>query len=507
VINSKSILGRYLFRIVTGVSSVVFVGALTIIVPRYLGPEAYGSIELLVSTISIIYTFLLLQAPQGFSYWVSMKSDHKSLRMAGVLMIGIYFATVSMLILIIIVLTSYLNVSEMLWPNINTECILLSATLVMLTNLFSLITSYYDAIGESIKIDKYKIALNILKIVALLLVLFLVGLDERSYLSSQAFSVIVVIVLCTGAHNYNNLFRFFNAALKVDKKVYKDIALFISTYCKPLIVMMVFASVSNYFDRWFLQVESGSLEQAYYAISEKTLYIASFITASMVAIMNREFAIAHESKDVERSKALFKKIRIVYSIVCVVISFISINSLDIVYIIGGGEYINAASCLSVYAFYPLHQTFGQLSAGYMIATGNGRLYSLVGILGIIVSFPMGIYLIGNNESVTYAANLGALGYAIKVVVLQLIVTNVQLYFNLKKINESYLEWVLFQIVVVSLTYLAAAGSAAIIGSGLQSNLDSINIISVLVQNFFLYAFILGALYVFAPKRCIDRLIF
>jgi hypothetical protein len=76
-------------------------------------------------------------------------------------------------------------------------------------------------------------------------------------------------------------------------------------------------------------------------------------------------------------------------------------------------------------FYPIHQTYGQLSSSIFYATGQTKLYSNIGIITILAGLPVTYLLIAPADKM--GLNAGATGLAIKMVLLNFISVNIQVF--------------------------------------------------------------------------------
>jgi hypothetical protein len=98
------------------------------------------------------------------------------------------------------------------------------------------------------------------------------------------------------------------------------------------------------------------------------------------------------------------------------------------------------------AFYPIYQTYGQLSGSVFYATGKTGLYSNIGIIFLIIGLPISYLLMAPHQY--FGFELGSVGLAIKMVLLAVLGINVQLWYNTKLLNLSFWEFLSHQIYTV-----------------------------------------------------------
>jgi O-antigen/teichoic acid export membrane protein len=118
--------------------------------------------------------------------------------------------------------------------------------------------------------------------------------------------------------------------------------------------------------------------------------------------------------------------------------FISFQSETVLSIFTDEKFKDTYLVLMIMAFYPIHQTYGQLSGSIFYATGQTRLMKNIGLvsmsIGMIISF---IFI--------YMFDLGAIGLAYKMIIGQFIGVNMQLYFNARFLKLKLRYFILHQV--------------------------------------------------------------
>jgi hypothetical protein len=74
---------------------------------------------------------------------------------------------------------------------------------------------------------------------------------------------------------------------------------------------------------------------------------------------------------------------------------------------------------------------------------------------MLISAPVSYFLLAPHDYLIPGLALGATGLAIKMLVIQFIGTNVQLYFNTKFLGISFKKWVTLQFKLIGIVYLLA----------------------------------------------------
>lgn len=183
----------------------------------------------------------------------------------------------------------------------------------------------------------------------------------------------------------------------------------------------------------------------------------------MTPIITREFSKSYEQKDLENMRKLFYRyIPMLYSIAAYFAVFISVQSENVLMIFTDEKFKDALLVLVIMAFYPIHQTYGQLSGSIFYATGQTRLMRNMAL----VTTPFGIIF---TFAFIYIFDLGAVGLAYKMILIQFIGVNIQLYFNAKLLDfdMKYFVWhqiysvVLFAILALIPTLLISFDSSLV----------------------------------------------
>jgi len=119
--------------------------------------------------------------------------------------------------------------------------------------------------------------------------------------------------------------------------------------------------------------------------------------------------------------------------------FLAVQADKIIYLMGGKNFQRAHLPVAVMFFYPIHQTYGQLSGSVFPATGETIRYRNIGIILMLLGLPLTYVLLAPERML--GLNAGANRLAIKMVVLQALAVNVQLYFTAWTLNLNFRRYV------------------------------------------------------------------
>jgi O-antigen/teichoic acid export membrane protein len=187
------------------------------------------------------------------------------------------------------------------------------------------------------------------------------------------------------------------------------------------------------------------VQQGFYGLSYQIGAICFLFTGAMTPLITREFSIAYAKQDLTQMAHLFRRfIPLLYGVAAFFSCFIAMQAENVAYIFGGSKFSDAAFAIAVMAFYPIHQTYGQLSGAVFYATGQTRLYRNTGLIFWIIGLPLTYFLLAPADMM--GLNAGSTGLAIKMVLIQFIGVNVNLYFISKFLKLSFWKYFMHQIV-------------------------------------------------------------
>jgi hypothetical protein len=137
-----------------------------------------------------------------------------------------------------------------------------------------------------------------------------------------------------------------------------------------------------------------------------------------------------------------------------------VNADKVAVIIGGRDFKAAFLPVAIMAFFPLHQTYGQLSTAVFFATDQTRLYSYVMSIFLLLGLPVTYFLLA--PAAFHGFGMGAIGLTIKMLAMNIIATNALLYFNAKLLHLPFGWYLSHQVVSVAvfmaLAFLATWGA-------------------------------------------------
>ncbi len=281
---------------------------------------------------------------------------------------------------------------------------------------------------------------------------------------------------------------------KISKAQVLDYAKEFYQYSHPLFVYALVGLFVGILDRWFLQVFSGSVQQGFYGLSYQIGAICFLFTGAMTPLITREFSIAYGKRDFTKMAYLFRRyIPPLYGIAAFFSCFISVQADKVAFIFGGAKFQDATLAIAIMSYYPIHQTYGQMSGSLFYATGQTGLYRNIGIIFMVLGLPVTYFLVAPVDMM--GLNTGSTGLAIKMVLIQFVAVNAQLYFNSKFLRLPFWKYFAHQILCIGCLLSLAFISLKIV--------NYLQISSSIVMNFLLngviYSISVAGLTYFVPN--------
>jgi len=451
---ADSLRKRYFAKLIANSFGLAIALVTEAIIPRGLGPKAYGDFFFLSDFFNRIVGFLDMGTSTGFYTKLSQRQEDFGLVAFYVSFVGL----VSFLVFIIVVCMHVTGIYATLLPGQYPFYIYLAAVWGILTWLVQVLNKIADAYGVTVSAETARILQKGLGLV-LILALFLTSYMNLASLFYYYFCILVFLALAfiwVMEHNGHSLRRSWRLSWSRIKAYTKELY----DYSHPLFILSLVGLIVGFLERWMLQMYGGSVEQGFYGLSYKIGVVCFLFTGAMTPLITREFAIAFKDNNIHEMARLFRRyIPMLYSISAYFGCFISVQASKVTYIMGGDKFHQATLAVMIMAFYPIHQTYGQLSGSVFMATGQTGMYRNIAIAFSLIGLPLTYFLIAPGDKM--GLDLGASGLAIKMVALQLVAVNVQLYLNARLLGLKFWRYVGHQVASMSafLTLALLAGLA------------------------------------------------
>ncbi len=426
----QSLKKRYSIKLLSSIINGLFGAILVAIVPKALSPIAYGQFIYLQDFFIKVVGFLDMGTSIAFFTKLSANNQRKEL----ISFYFIYSFSILLLLFTFIFITNKLGYLDNLIPNISNQYIYFGLFFGFFTWFTQIFIKISDAYAITVSVELIKIIYKILSLMVLIYLIYRTEFNLTDYFIFHIVSLISFILflswLFIKRKIFENLkFSLFNSQFLIIIKEFIE-------YCHPLVLYSIVSLLVGIFDIWLLQKYGGSKQTGFYGLAYGLSAICFLFTSAMTPIITREFAKSYGEKDIESMRGLFLRyIPMLYSISAYFAIFVAIQSENILSIFTDEKFKEAYLVLMVMAFYPIHQTYGQLSGSIFYATNQTRLMRNISL----VVQPFGMLL---TFLLIYKLDLGAIGLAWKMIIVQIIGVNIQLYYNTKflKLKLNYFLW-------------------------------------------------------------------
>lgn len=418
-INNQSVKARFLTTLFVNIARIGLGFLSGVIIARTLGPADYGNYSFLLGSFGSITVLLDMGTSEAFYTFLSQRKRSQKFYVYYLLWIGIQFITVLSLISFIFPDTW----RDTIWMG-HTKWIIILAFVAsfMMNKVWQVVTQAGESIRATATVQLHNIVISVLY----LCIILTMGLLYR-------LTVVNLFIIATFTYF---LLSFILARRLKDRLIAEDEGLRLrgvidefKSYCAPLIIYSVISFLYSFADMWLLQRFGGAVQQGFYSIGLRFSSICLIATTSMLSVFWKEIADASESGNKERLYYLYIKIsRGLYFIGAVGVCFLIPFSREILVFLLGEKYEMGWPCVTIMFLFPAHQALGQINGTYFYATAQTRLYSKIGIIMMILSIPITYFVLASRSSIVPGLDLGSLGMALKIVVLQIIGVNLYIYF-------------------------------------------------------------------------------
>jgi O-antigen/teichoic acid export membrane protein len=481
---------RYFSKLTTNLLGMV-IGIITqSIVPRALGPAVYGNFSFLTNFFQQVVGFLNFNTSTAFYTKLSQRQDDRKL-------VSFYFYVILLLGLILglfVAACFMVGKSNTIWPGQSGIYVVFGALWAFLTFFVMILNDMSDAYGLTVKSEMAKLAIKFFGLIVVLILFWQKLFSLTNYFAYHFLLLTITLILFYRIIHGTGHAIFGEQHLRKDEiKAYGNE---FSGYCLPLVVFSGFAVLEGILDRWFLQKFAGSEQQGFYGLAYQIGAICFLFCSAMIPLLAREYAISFEKRDLDEMRRLFTKfVPILYAIAAYFSCFLAVESKNVMLLIGGKAYAGAVVPITIMCFYPIHQTYGQINATVFFATSRTVAYRNIGIALIFIGLPLTFILLGPRE---YGAlQTGATGLAAKMVMIQFLSVNIQLWYNAKMMKLPFRSFFIHQILVIS----AFVALALISSYAARSVLQGTHFFVQFLGSGFLYTLCILGLVLFYPAIC------
>jgi O-antigen/teichoic acid export membrane protein len=400
------------------------------VMARLLGVANYGNFSFLNSFFNQVVSFFDSGISASFYTKLSQRPDEPGLIR---FFWGVALA-VSILVMVSVAIAVGVGVRETLWPDQRATYIYMAAVWSLLIWYSQVINKALDAYGLTTQGEVVRLQQKVFSL-ALILLMFWMGWDSLGQF--YLYQYVVLSFLCVSwafVLSRHGRVLFPTESLATGK--IRDYSREFYLYSGPLVILSVVDLVASILDRWFLQQFAGSVQQGLFGLSAQIGALCFLVSAAMTPLFWREISRAFQSKDHDVMRRLFgRTVKILYVVTAGLSGLIVFQGRNVSLLIGGAEFSAAALPIAIMVIYPVHQTYGQLTATFFLGTGQTKLVRNLGIVTILLGLGLSYFLLA--PPVQGGLGLGAVGLATKMVAAQFVAVNLQLWFITRFLGISF----------------------------------------------------------------------
>jgi O-antigen/teichoic acid export membrane protein len=422
---------------------------------RALGPGGFGIFSLLTSFFS--ETMAMLETGTSTALYTKLSArPHEASLLA---FYWRFTAAVVLLLLAFVLFVLFQGSYAVLWIGaapLEVGLAFVSGVLLWLSGLLGKVA---DALVLTVRAEKQKLLSRVLG-VALIAAGFLGGILSLPLVFVSQIFTYGLITLLTAMMIIKTGFPLLPLR-RVSSEQVRQAGREFWQYSHPLMVYTIIGALVAYCDRWLLQLCAGSSQQGFYGLAFQVGGVAFIFTASSIPLLARDFArFNHRNARAAIGAAFTTSAPKLYALSCFIAVFVAGQAEAIAGFVGGEGFKGASTATALMCLYPIHQTYGQLNGTVFYATNATGTYRNIGIVNMLMGLLLtGVLLAPADFG---GLSLGSGGLAVKMLVTQVIGTNVQLIWICRRFELKYSRLLLHQILC-----LAGFAAACLIARQMQ----------------------------------------
>lgn len=389
-----------------------------VLIARGLNPAGYGDMMFLLGSFTAVRSLLDLGSSSAFFTFLSQRARTRRFYLLYFFWLAIQFiATLTFLWLII-----PSSLFEKIWLGHERGVVVLAfVAIFMQQQVWQMVGQIGEAMRKTIKVQlmNLAVALSYLTLIALASVNGWLTVERIFYL-------IIGQYVIASIFSYRLLRPARTEAIATDNTL-GEIIRYYRKYCRPLVVLAMVSFAYDFADKWMLQKFGGAAQQGYFQISSQFAAVSLLATVSILNVFWKEIAVAWEKQDLARVEMLYRKVSRGLVMLGAMTSGMLIPwSEQILKALLGVSFASAWPIFAIMLLYPIHQSMGQVGGAMMFATGQTKKYTIVSIAIMLVSIPASYILLAPvDQKWLPGLELGAMGMALKMVILGFVSVNVQ----------------------------------------------------------------------------------
>ena len=407
------ILKRFKFSVIGNVLRAGITLLTSLFLANVLGPQEFGRLSFIIASFLAVAQIMDMGTSNALITFLSKDKNFKD-------HYRIYFIwlflqlVIGIFIILILLPKDYL---DLIWQG-NSKLTLILGFIAILfqQNVWNSVARICESNKETKKLQIANVSIATLHFLLLLAFYLLNFLSVELVLSLISLEILIISIF---------LLRKIEYLIVPGKYTLSEFIENYKSYCLPLIPFTIISVICTFADSWIITNYSGYEQQAFFGVAMQLSVVSLIAAKSIINIAWNEFSELSYRNDKKKLEELYNNsIFYLYSGSLLISSLLLPWSKEIVSILLGSEYISSYLILSVFLLYPIDQVRGQITGTYLLAVEDTKATSIFGIAGGLLNLVFAFIVAGPGFWIFTNLDLGALGIALKLVILQFIFVNI-----------------------------------------------------------------------------------
>ena len=397
--------------------------------PKALGPILYGSYGFVSSVFEAIFLFFRTGVYSAY-YNYNSKNENS-------FYINRWFAlyiSLALLVLSLFVFFSLKYFQSSVWNDIGYNIVIIVFIFLFVNEIRSIFNDYGHSKYLTIPVQK----VNIVSLIAQGLIVIM--LYYNSSLTIANFSAVIIFCNLGFVISTYRIFRKHKVVgippINPEIKPYIKLTKEIYNFSHPLLTLALFTSLVMFFDRWYLQMQSGSIEQGFFHFASRLSILILLFNGAIIPILQKELVLLRDNHLLLKKK--YEKLLLVFFFAANLIIFCVIfNIKTIISVLLNENFNGAYSSVAIVIIGTVFRSINQFQGTLLLSINKTKFMRNNGVFNLITGLFLTIILLGSPNSIlNIGYNLGALGLSIKFTFLEIISVLIGYFYINKYINLS-----------------------------------------------------------------------
>ena len=412
---------RFLFSLVSNIFRGILNFATNLLIARFLLPAEYGQLAFLLTSFLAVTQFFDQGVTAAFYTFISREKSRLSDGFVYLVWLLVQLFAVCFFILLVGPHAWILKI----WQGSPKEMIVLAFLAVFMQQV---VWWSVAQLGEAKRKTIVVQSATMICAVFFLLAIFVVHVMGSFYINS-VFVVMITVYFVASLVLFIVLTKdFFIFPRAFSWRDLQQSFLDYWYYCRPLIFQSVVTFFYTFWDAWLLTHFAGAIQQAFFQIGQRFTGVCLLGATAVMRVFWKELSSLYGQGNQERLKEVF--FQTLYAVTfmgAVICGFLVFWSKEIILFALGASYEPGWLVLAVMFFYPLHQGVGQLIGAAYYATSRTVLSAKLSLIMLPFGIPISYFVLAPAHAWIPGLGLGALGVALKTVILNVINVNLFVY--------------------------------------------------------------------------------